>query len=342
MLSVFIKGMMESTSPKESIPIVLVLMTDEKIIGIVPLLLTKKFGIRFAKLLLDVWFSPDFIFDIEYSKVCMQSSLNFIFNHLGCQFVTLYLPDDSLNLPILKQICEINHMHFRRKNEPWLNHSVISVDRTWDDFQKSQSKNFRHRFKQIERRLSRAGQWQILLFEHADHEQEVLGKIMDIEKTSWKQNWRRQHNALVDESLLKFWEISSFAIRTYPDFERSVWFLELNGDAIAYSLVVQYEGTAYIAKTSYNNQYRKIYPGIYVNNAAIQNLFNCDRIKIIDLMTNLPFHEIWKSKHLLRVELSLWKGFLPNLFESIIQRQQIRTITGRLIPAELVQQLPLV
>jgi hypothetical protein len=337
MLSVFIKETMESTLQKDSIPIVLVLMADGKIIGVVSLSLRKKFGIRFASFLFDDHFSPDFVFDTGYSEVCLQNSLTFIFDNLGCRFTTLDLPAESLNLHILERMRETNRIYIRKENDAYLNHNIISVDRAWNDFKKLRGKNFRHRFKQIERRLSSAGQWQILLFENKDHEQGVLQKIMDIEKTSWKQNWRLQHHALVDESLLKFWwEGSSLAIRTYPDLKRSTWFLELNGYAIAYSLVLQYKGTAYIGKTSYNNQYRKIYPGIYVNNVAIQNLFNCGGIKTIDFMTNLPFHEIWKPKNLLRTRLLLFKGSLPNL-ELIIQLPQIRRAMRRLIP-ELVKQ----
>jgi Acetyltransferase (GNAT) domain len=338
-LSVFIKKRMELTSLKHSTPTVLVFMTDGKIIGVAPLLLREKFGIRFAELLFSYSISPDFIFDTKYSEVCIPNCLNFIFDHLGCRFAILDLPAESQNPQTLERTCKTNHIYIRKKNDAYLNHSIIHVDGTWNDFQKSQNKNFGKRFKQNERRLSRAGQWQILLFEQEDKEQEVLRKIMYIEKTSWKQNWRFQHNLLADESLLKFWwEGSSLAISTYPDFKRSTWFLELNGSAIAYTLVFQYKGAAIMAKTSYNNQYRKIYPGIYLNNVAIQHLFNCDRIKTIDLMTSLPFHDIWEHELLLRVRLCLWKGFLPNLLELFIQRRQTRRIMSYLFP-KLVQML---
>ena len=124
----------------------------------------------------------------------------------------------------------------------------------------------------------------------------------------------------------------SLAVRTCPDFKRSVWFLELNGQAIAYSLVIQYKGTAYMAKTSYNNQYRHFYPGIYINNVAIRDLFNSGRISMIDFMTNLPFMKTWTHRRLLRVRFLLWKGFLPNLLELTIQQPQIRRVMWRLIP----------
>jgi hypothetical protein len=335
MLSVFIKGMMESTLLKDSIPMVLVLMTDGKIIGVAPLLLRKKFGIRSATLLFNSWLSPDFIFDTEHNEVCMQNSLTYIFGHLKCQSAALDLPGEPLNLHILERICETNRIYLHKKNGASLNHCIIPVESTWDDFQKLRGYDFRKKFKKIERHLGRAGQWQILLFENENNEQDVFRKIMSVEEASWKQNWRFQHRTLVDEDLLKIWEGSSLAIRTCPDFKRSVFFLEVNDQAIAYHLVIQYKGTAYMVKTSYNNQYRKFGPGIYTTNVAIHDLFNCGRIKIIDFMTNLPFMKTWTSRHLLRFRLLLWKGFLPNLFELTIQLPQIRKIMwriGRKIP----------
>lgn len=331
-LSVFIKETMESTLQKGSIPIVLVFMTEGKIIGIAPLLLRKKIGIRFANLLFDFWFSPDFIFNAEYSEVCMQNSLTFIFDHLKCKLATFELPAESLNLHILERVCKTNRICIDKKNDADLNHRIIPVESTWDNFQKSRGKYFRQEFRGIERKLGSAGKWQIILFENKDHEQDAFRRIIDVERVSWKQNWRLKQHVSADVQLFQLWEGSSLAIRTCPSFKRSVWFLELNGHAIAYSLVIQYKGTAYIAKTSYDNQYREFYPGIYAINGAVRDLFNCGRVKTIDFMTNLPFVKKWASVHQLRFRFLLWKGFLPNLFELIVQQLQISRVMRRLIP----------
>jgi hypothetical protein len=338
MLTAFIKKTIESALLEDSIPVVLVFMTDGKIIGVAPLSLRKKFGIRFATLLFDFWFSPDFIFDTRYSEGCMQQSLNFIFDHLGCRLATLDLPAESPNLRILERMCETNRIAYRKKNDARLDHSILPVECTWNDFQKLKSKNVRQKFKKIERQLSCAGKSQVLLFENENNEQDVFRKIMKVEEVSWKQKWRVQHNALVDRDLLNIWAGSSLAIRSCPDFKRSVWFLELNDHAIAYTLVIEYKGTAYVAKTSYKYQYRKLSPGIYINNVMVRDLFNSDRIKTIDFTTNLPFYKYWTSRRLLRVRLFLRKGFLPNLLKLTIRQPQIRRIMWRLIP-ELVQQL---
>jgi hypothetical protein len=80
-----------------------------------------------------------------------------------------------------------------------------------------------------------------------------------------------------------------------PSFKWDVWFLELNNQAIAYSLFIKYKGVSYVAKTSYDKRYRRLYPGIYVTNAAICEFFNKRQIRKIDFLTDLPFHGTWTS-----------------------------------------------
>lgn len=331
MLSVFIKKRMERALLKGSSPTVLIFMTDGKIVGIAPLLIRKKFGIRFVEWLFDYPYSPDFIFDTKYSEVCMKNSFNHIFSHLKCWFAILEVPAESQNLQIIERTCKTNHISIRKKNDARLNHRVVDVACAWDDFKKSRGKDFRAEFKNIERKLCAAGKYQVLIFENRDHEQDAFQKIIDIEKTSWKQNWRLHHHAS-DDGLMSLWEGSNSAIRNCPDFKRGVWFLELNGHVIAYSLVVQYKETAYIAKTSFNSENRKLYPGIYIFNRAIRDLFNSGSIKTIDLMTNLSFMKKWASLNLLRIRLLLWKGVLPNLLVSLVQRRQPRRIMRYLFP----------
>jgi len=334
LLSVFIQKTMESNSRKGSTPIVLVLKIDGAIIGVVPILITKRLGIRLATFLFDFWFSPDFVYDAEYREICMQSSLTFIFDHLKCKFTTFDLPAKSPNLQVLERVCKTNCLYFDKKNEDYLNHRIISVDRPWTDFKKSKGKHFRQEFRRIEYNLDSVGKWRILRFENDVQEQEAFQNIIDVEKVSWKKNWRFQQHISADLQLLQLWEGSSLAIKTCLGFNRNVWFLELNDHIIAYSLVIQYGRTAYIAKTSYDDRYREFYPGIYVINASVRDLFNSESVKTIDFLTNLPFVKKWASGCELRVKSLLWKDYMPNFFKMIIRQPQTKLILN-LIPESI-------
>jgi hypothetical protein len=58
--SILFKQRMESNRSKDSIPTFVVLTTQEKIIGVAPLLIKKYRGIRSAKFLLNYWRAPLF------------------------------------------------------------------------------------------------------------------------------------------------------------------------------------------------------------------------------------------------------------------------------------------
>ncbi len=79
-----------------------------------------------------------------------------------------------------------------------------------------------------------------------------------------------------------------------PIYESEVWFLEVDGLAIAYRLVLVYKGTASFVKTSYNAQFKKFSPGKFLMNVAIRETFKKKiNVKKIDFITNLLVVQIW-------------------------------------------------
>jgi hypothetical protein len=75
-----------------------------------------------------------------------------------------------------------------------------------------------------------------------------------------------------------------------------VAFLELNGTAIAHSIFLEYNGHAYLYKTSFDDRYRKLGPGIYTINAVLRELMSRPEVKVIDFVTDLPFEHQWASE----------------------------------------------
>lgn len=323
---------MDSVMDRHAFPAVLVFKVREKIVGVSPLLFREKFGVRSAQLLFAYDYSADFFFDPKYRQICMQKSVEFIFSYLGSRFSALDLPLASKNLGSLECSCKVQGVNMHVANPDYMQHCVLPVNCVWDDFLKSKSSNFRHRFKNIEKKLRAAGEWKITSFSSSEDDAVVAEKIMCVEKTCWKQNWRENYDIHLDPYLQKDLLWSRLAASEFPGYKRSVWFLELNGQEIAYCLVVQYKGTAYIAKTSYNNQFRRLYPGIYLINAVIREFFNSGSVTMIDFMTNLPFMEIWTDKRLSRIRFLLTKGFVPNLLESIGHQPKLRLILQKFFP----------
>jgi hypothetical protein len=207
-----------------------------------------------------------------------------------------------------------------------LNHRVIPVKCSWDDFKKLKGGKYRRRFKRIANRLDKIGKWKIILFENGnfgDNACTIRSKILEVENKSWKEKWRLQNAQIVDKDLLWLLSASPLAAKNNPDFQLKVWFLELNDKTVAYSLIIQYKGTAFIAKTSYSNRYRRLYLGLHINNAVVKDLFTENKCCLIDFMTNLPFQEIWSSTCMPRVRCLIKGGAVTNFLDNTIRNSKI-------------------
>jgi CelD/BcsL family acetyltransferase involved in cellulose biosynthesis len=204
-----------------------------------------------------------------------------------------------------------------------MGHRIIPVSCSWEDFQAKKGGSFRRRFKRMERNLSQGGQWKITCFENENNRPDVLEKILDIEKRSWKETWRTREQMTKDQDLLNLWSGAQLASQTEKDFKWNTWILELNNQPVAYSLILQYKKNAFIAKTSYDNRYRRLYLGMYVNHAAICSMFNKGQVENIDFMTNLPFMEAWTPTWLPRVRLTMWKGALGDIIRFLTTQTTI-------------------
>jgi len=327
MLSAFIKETMKTMErSKEHMPLILVFRADSNIVGLAPLKL--KLNLRFAEWLFSYAFSPDFIFDNAYREVCMQKSVEVIFN-AHYNFLMLDIPENSSNRDLLAAVSKNKKLRLQLEENANLNHYLISVDNEWSKFEKRQGAKFRHHFKKIETKLNKHGSWRIVPYEGLKNEEETLQKISEIEKHSWKQKWRSQNNLLFDEDLLMLWAASNSATRSFPDFKRYVRFLELNDQPIAYSMAIQYRDRGYIVKTSYNAQYRKLYPSIYALNETIKDFFN-KKVSTIDFMTALPFMTRWTSDNQGRLRGLISKGALPNLIIRSLHQPLLRKTAWKL------------
>ncbi len=330
MLIPFLKVNMRSVLSSELTPIVLVVRADDKIVGIASFVLKRAHGILRSLLreqlgaysadsLFESWFSPDFILDDAYREESVRCVLNFLFDTMDCRFATAYLPVGSPNLHLLARQWEDDGTSLRMTSSAVMAYRFIPVNCSWDSFQSGRGRNFRRKFKKMERNFGFAGSSRVLFFENEAAVKDEFQRILEVEKASWKQRYRFQHGFTSDSSLMDIWEAASMAYRAYGGFKLLVWLLELNGDSIAYCVGCQYKGTAYLVKTSFDDKWRTLYPGIYIMNLAIRALFRSGEVKAISFMTNLAFHETWTSLCLPRVKVSMWRGALPRLLEFFVQ-----------------------
>jgi CelD/BcsL family acetyltransferase involved in cellulose biosynthesis len=311
----FIEYLMRKTS-KDSIPAILVIKNGEKIIGLAPLVLKQHFGFRGVTSLVKPTGSPDLIVEKEYQEKVMKHLLFVLLKKMRCTSIILNLPAESPNLKALELECRSNKIAFYTSIDQNMNHCVLPVQGSWPDFLNSISGKYKRKFKMTQRRLSEVGEWKSVFIETSDDDQsanDALSKIHAVEKMSWKEDWRLQAGHGMDQDLEGIWKTSRLLVKANPDFKLMIWFLELSDRPVAYSLVIQYKGTAWIVKTSFADEYRCLSLGIYVVNAAIQDLFSKGTVQKIDFMTDLPFMKTWHPLSMPRVKFKIVTGNLPTL-----------------------------
>jgi hypothetical protein len=312
----FIENYMQVYS-QDTIPMILVSSVNEKIVGLASLQLRKNLFFWRANFLLPYFVSPDFVVADEYREEVLRNFLHIIVKKIKCKLIVLDLPAESQNLPILERVSKDYKLIFRKQFIDAMSHCIMSVQGSLGEFEKSQGGQFKRKFRRISRNLDERGEWKIIINENLQNDQnaqEAFDKIMAIEKMSWKANWRLQTGSTIDKDLLWIWNSSLSATKTNPDFKCKIWFLELNNQAIAYHLVIEYRGTAFFTKTSFAEKYRQLSPGIFVHQTIIAEQFRRREIETIDFLTNLPFMKTWNIKCFPRVTFTLNKRFMSNLF----------------------------
>jgi hypothetical protein len=313
LLSGYLNQFMRSNRISGWTAFVLVGKADERIAAIAPLMIKKRLGMGFVRFSHNYWLSPDFVVAKQYREVFMANIFDYLFETLNCRFASFCLSSLSQNLKPLKQCCQVAGMSFSVKNQP--GYCVLPVECSWGEF--LERKGRRRIIRQIERKLNQLGSWKIDYVEDVRNRPDVLEKILDVEKKSWKESWRNGKQITSDEDLLMIWEGSQTAAKTKTDFRGSVWFLQIDQETVAYTFVIRNKQMAFIAKTSFDNKYRKFYVGKYLMHMAIGGLFNEDKVKAIDFMTDLPFMSFWSPLSFCRVEIDMTKGNFAKLMQNI-------------------------
>lgn len=323
MLYPFIKNTL-SIIPDDSTPIFLVSKVGSKTVGFASLLIRHQFGVRTVSFLLKSELSPDFIIEERYREDVVRQFLKIISGKLHCKSMSLVFPEDSPNLEILRNLPS-KQGEYRIKHAKQSTHSILFLKHsTWDEFQKFKGSRFRKKFRTIERDLAKNGEWEIKCFREGMLDPQAVddlkNRIFSIENQSWKQAWRLNAGQVIDEDL-QFLMESTLKMQTVDsNFACNFWFLEINQQPVAYCIIVQYKGTAYITKTSYVDRFKPLHIGYFIMNAAIKDMFDNKSLKKIDFMTDLYFMKTWTSNYAYRDSVFVRNGAIADVFERTIQQ----------------------
>ncbi|HDQ05200.1 MAG TPA: GNAT family N-acetyltransferase [Candidatus Bathyarchaeota archaeon] len=281
-------GVMHSYESKGWTPLVITFWSDNRIVGMAPLKMRKVFSTNYVCSLLDEAYS-DFVFFDKYQEYCMNMLVDILFNRLNCRLAIISLDTNSPNLKLLEKTCLKKNVPFSKKQNS--GRAIIPVETTWEQFYKSLKGRARKEFRRIKRKLDSAVSWNVSCAEIND---ESIKKILAVDQKSWKAEWRAEHNLEEDPFLHTILEASQPDGEVEPIYKSEVWFLEANGEPIAYQIVQFYKGTAVLIKTSFDANFKRFSPGKFLINIVIREVFRKGTVNKIDFVTNLPFVQDWR------------------------------------------------
>ena len=320
LLSDFVKEFIESNH-KTWTPLVLVISFKGLMIGIAPLVIKKKIGIRTVKFSNPLWCS-DFIINEQFREICVSNIVHFVFKTLNCKFAEFTLSCDSPNFEALLQQC--NFCGINVKVSPEMGRKILPISCKWSEFEAGLDKRFRKKMKKSEHKLDSAGSWK-LVCASGKEQPEAIKKLFEVEENCWKAKWRAQRGEHKDNDIMVVLQASQ-QMSEEPEFDWNIWYLELNGKTLSYMLTLEYDDVVFFVKTSFDEQYNSFQPGLVLHNALIREMFNTGRKKRIDFISDMKYLNAWTDKCVPRVKISLTNGLVSTVFHSISENAVVKKI----------------
>lgn len=297
-------------------PLLLIFLSEKKIVGFAPLLMRTRFGFRYVSSF-NSYTCPEFFHDNLREK-CVDQIVNILFRRLNCESADINFRDEPVNQRIVDKVCRKRNLSYTLF--PQEGRAIIPVRDSLDSFRKSLNRKDVKEFRRLHRKLDKLGPWQISNF---DLNHTSLMKIWEVERHSWKAKLKGKKKGIKDlglSSILKGVERNK---EGKSHFESEVWFLELNNTPIAYVLTMKRSKTELFAKTSFDSRFKDVSPGITLMNYLIERIFVNKVADKIDFISNLSFVQVWKPLVGKRIKYRILRNVVLSRIRYLVFENQI-------------------
>jgi CelD/BcsL family acetyltransferase involved in cellulose biosynthesis len=304
-------------------PILFLLLKNEKgPIGLAPLLVDReKEALVFP--VNGHTYRPNFIFGGDHEDL-LKSLFAYLREKARRPNLCLYEVElDSLlakTLPNLAKECRIVTVFKRVSSSP-----LLRINTDWESFLRSKSKHFREEQKRKVSKMRKAGQVDFVKVSNPDQIQEVMRDILRIERNSWKEKEGTSFTAV--PGLREFYSdvAETFAKKNCL----CTYLVYFNSVPIAHLLGIAYENRYYALKTSYDESYKELSPGVFLFTHALQDIFQTG-LKELDF---LGVESRWKNeiasdmRHLVNIFVypksisHLFVGYLENTVKPLMREK---------------------
>ena len=266
---------------------------DNKIAGIFPLLLThEKHGPFKLTTLRSITNKQSYKYNFIVSRTNTAEIISAMFRHINreipwTKMVLDFIPAPSDNLPLLQQMQ--GRAFYRMRTDIQMESPYVTITGTWDEYIAKRDKKVRKNWDYFERKLEKEGTTELNTVSTGQDLQQAIDTALDIEKSSWKGD---KGTAIANsESRSSFYADLASAMSESDKFR--LYFLNLNGQSIAFDYCLIHNDQFNVLKTGYNPEYSKSSPGRVLRKKILRDLFDSDKYKTYDL---LGARDNWKTE----------------------------------------------
>jgi uncharacterized protein YaiE (UPF0345 family) len=220
-----------------------------------------------------------------------EELLKVLFSHLRnrAPTVKLCLHEVELDsflaksLPKVAKECRIVTVFKKVSSSPFL-----KINTDWQSFLNSKSKHFREEQKRKANKMRKTGQLDFVKVSNPEQIHGAMRDILIIERNSWKEK--------EGSSLTGVPGLQEFYLDVAETFAKKnclcTYLFYSNSVPIAHLFGIVYESRYYALKTSYDESYKELSPGVVLFNYALQDIFQSD-LKECDF---LGVESRWKNE----------------------------------------------
>jgi CelD/BcsL family acetyltransferase involved in cellulose biosynthesis len=228
-----------------------------------------------------------------------------VFTHLMTKkthwnFLRLHpIPRDSQSLLFLEEIALNNGFSFMKR--PVFTGAYIPIEMSWQSYFARFSSEFRRKLRQNEGRLSELAPVKYLKVTSSEEIDRAYHDMIDIERRSWK--WKKGIT-LTSVAYQEFYR--ALAFEAAKQHWLRIWFLESNGQKIAFNYAIQYGGAVEACKWSYDESFRNYAPGRLLEWRMLEDSFQDGATRINLLWGDLVSKGRWSPRLEERYEVFLF------------------------------------
>lgn len=171
----------------------------------------------------------------------------------------------------------------------------VDLEQSWDDYKNSLSRSLKKTRNLAANRFAAVGsaslQWVRSSTLDPVQLQRCLDEVVGISAQSWKQTTGTSLDCPAPQAFLR--ALTDFAVK--EDW-LSLWFLRIDGRAVAMEYQILSEGRVYALRADFDNSLRSMSPGSYLNYCMLEQLFASGLKRYYMGPGNNPYKARWSTR----------------------------------------------